>query len=99
MKSRNDIDEFFEIDILITDINMNEFSEILLYPKSNVAIIWDDNEVNGFRYLSTPEEVLINEIPYMRNNILHMFELKSRNVYNLDNMIRFKIGKLRWKKV
>lgn len=92
---RYDYDEKVEIKIQITDISLNEYEEVLIYPRNYMAIKWEDGVMD---YLRTPEESLLLTIQGLRPHFLEMFSLKSGNMYNPDNIIRVKLLN-RWRKV
>jgi hypothetical protein len=93
---RKDLRTTFEIEITITDIHLSEHKEILLYPATSMVIEWTkDGEM---KYSKTPEESIVTEIPYLRESILKKYSMKSGNVYNSDNILRYKITD-RWKKL
>jgi hypothetical protein len=93
---RTDYDDFFEIDVTITDIHLNEFEETILYPCNHMAITWEKD--GSYSYQTTAIESFKEESRAMRTHPLAAFPNKNNNLYNIDNVLRIKFDS-RWRKV
>lgn len=95
-RERDDIDKFIEIEILITDIHLNEYKETLLYPCSHMAIKWEED--GSYSYIGSVLDNFKTECAALRVHPIAHFSNKNNILYNPDNVLRIKFDD-RWVKV
>lgn len=85
-----EIDELkFEIPVKLWDLLLNEYDEVLLYPANRILRERDSDR--NLTFAKSPEESLIDELPYLRDSIT-TFAFKGNVVYNKDVIVKMQVN-------
>lgn len=80
---------YSEIKIKLTDMNLREYEETILFP--NMQRLREYTDGDNFVYIQSPEACLLEGIGYLRLNVLEAYQLKSGNIYTPRNILRINI--------